>query len=124
MGSHKKELLIFITDYYQQDGEITKLLQSLSGNRHEIIVFHIMGSNELELDYKDYSALEDLETGQTIRIDPSQSNKAYLERMEKHLNEVRTTLLDKNIFYRMIRMDEPVNQALTDFLKQRNSVNR
>jgi uncharacterized protein (DUF58 family) len=121
-GSNKKELLIFITDYYEQNGEITKLLNSLSSNRHEIIVFHLMGRNELELDYKGYSALEDLETGQTIRIDPSNSSKQYKERMEKYLSEVRTTLLNKNIFYRMIRIDEPADKALIDFLKQRNKI--
>lgn len=121
-GSSKKELLIFITDYYEEDGEITRLLHSLSSNRHEIIVFHIMGRNELELDYKGYSALEDLETGKTIRIDPSSNSSLYKEQLEKHMAGVRTALLDKNISYRMIRMDEPVDKALADFLKQRNKI--
>ncbi len=118
-GSIKKELLIFITDYYEKEGEITELLHSLSSNRHELIVFHIMGRNELELDYKGYSSLEDLETGQTIRIDPSQNKKAYTEQLEDYLSRVRTEMLNKNILYRMIPMDEPVDKALTDFLKQR-----
>jgi len=121
-GSSKKELLIFITDYYEEDGEITRLLHSLSSNRHEIIVFHIMGRNELELDYKGYAALEDLETGKTIRIDPSSNSSLYKEQLEKHMAGVRTALLDKNISYRMIRMDEPVDKALADFLKQRNKI--
>ncbi len=121
-GSNKKELLIFITDYYEQDGEITKLLQSLASNRHEIIVFHLVGRNELEFDYKGYSALEDLETGQTISIDSSQGSRLYKEKMEQYLSGIKTRLLDKNIFYRMIRMDEPVDKALIDFLKQRNKI--
>ncbi|MCW3088282.1 MAG: hypothetical protein JWQ78_1668 [Sediminibacterium sp.] len=121
-GSTKKELLIFITDYYERDGEITQLLHSLSSNRHEIIVFHLVGVNEIELDYKGYSALEDLETGETIRIDPSKNARPYKESMEKYFADVRTGLLNKNIFYRMIRMDEPVDKALTDFLKQRNKI--
>jgi uncharacterized protein (DUF58 family) len=121
-GSTKKELLIFITDYYQQDNEITQLLYSLSSNRHEIIIFHLVGRNELELDYKGYTTLEDLETGKTIRIDPSQSRKLYQENMEKHIAETRTALLNKHIFYRLITMDEPVDKALTDFLKQRNKI--
>ncbi len=121
-GSLKKELLIFITDYYEEEGEITRLLHSLSSNRHEIIVFHIMGRNELELDYKGYAALEDLETGKTIRIDQSSNSRLYKEQLEKHMAEVRTALLDKNISYRMIRMDEPVDKALADFLKQRNKI--
>ncbi len=121
-GSTKRELLVFITDYYEKDGEITQLLNSLSSNKHEIIVFQLLGKNELEFDYKGYAALEDLETGETIRIDPLKSNDAYKEKMEKHLAGIRSALLNKNIFYSAIRMDEPVDKALSDFLKQRNKV--
>ncbi len=123
-GINKKELLIFITDYYERDGEITNLLQALSTNKHEIIVFQLMGRNELEFDYKGYSALEDMETGQTIRIDASQNNKQYKEIIENHIAQIRTTLLNKHIFYRLVNMEEPVDKALTDFLKQRNKVRR
>lgn len=121
-GSNKKELLIFITDYYQQNEEITKLLYSLATNKHEIIVFHLMGKNEIELDFKGYTALEDLETGKTIKIDASKSNKDYKKRLEKHLTEIRTELLNKNIFYRLITMNEPVEEALRDFLNRRNKL--
>ena len=74
----------------------------------------------MELDYKGYSSLEDLETGQTIRIDQTQNKKSYKELLEKHLNNVKTGLLNKNIFYKLITMNEPIDKALIDFLKQRN----
>lgn len=123
-GSIKKELLIFITDFYEENGEIEKLLESLSAHKHEIIVFHLMGRNELSLDYKGYTALEDWETGQTIRIDTSQNREQYTQLLETHLAAIRTKLLNKNISYRMIAMDEPVDRALSDFLKQRNKISR
>lgn len=123
-GSSKKELLIFITDYYEKDGEISQLLQSLSSNKHEIIVFHLMGRNELEFDYKGYTALEDLETGQTIRINPTLNNTDYKVQVEKYMADIRAALLNKNIFYAAIQMNEPVDKALADFLKQRNKVRR
>ena len=119
-GSNKKELIVFITDYYEKNGEISKLLNSLASNKHEIIVFHLMGQNEMELDYKGYSSLEDLETGQTIRIDPAQNKKLYKDVLETYLNNVKSGLLNKNIFYKLITMNEPIDKALIDFLKQRN----
>lgn len=117
----KKELLIFITDYYQSDGEISKLLHALAA-RHEIIVFHLMGSNEMAPGFTGYTALEDLETGNTIAIDNMQNNRQYKERLDTYLAAVRTELLDKNIFYRLITMDEPVEKALADFLNRRNTI--
>ena len=52
-GTSKKELVIFITDLYEQAGEIFDTLESLGVMKHEIIVFHLMGNNEMEFDYGD-----------------------------------------------------------------------
>lgn len=121
-GAQRKELLIFFTDFYQQDEEIYKLLNSLASLKHEIIVFHILGKNELELDYKGYSSFEDLETGERIQIDAAQIQKSYKERLQEHLSKIRLQLLNKGIFYRMISMNQPLNQALRDFLNQRKKL--
>ncbi len=121
-GTGKKELLVFITDYYEQNGEITKLLLSLAANKHEIIVFHLLGKNEMDFDYKGYSALEDLETGKTIKIDAAKSKKIYRERLDKYLTDVKNKLLNNNIFYELITMDEPVEKALKDFLNRRSKL--
>src|ERR1700710_520327 len=84
-GGNKREMLIFITDFYEKDGEITQLLETLSSLRHEIIVFHLMGSNELNLDYKGVTTLEDLETGETINLNSTQVKKVYQEKLQAHL---------------------------------------
>lgn len=118
-GSHKRELLVFITDFYQKDGEIMKLLDALSLLKHEIIVFHVMGRNELELDYKGYSSLQDLETGEIIPVESSGSKEIYAQKLNDHLSALRSQLLDRGIFYRMVNMQQPLDQVLRDFLNQR-----
>jgi uncharacterized protein (DUF58 family) len=51
-GSQKRELLIFISDLYQKNNEIFELLDTLNTLKHEVIVFHLMAKNELELNFK------------------------------------------------------------------------
>lgn len=119
-GGGKKELLIFVTDMYQQDGEISRLLDSLSAMKHEVVVFQLMGKNELEFDFKDYGSLEDLETGETIRVNHREAVELYRERLNEHLNSIRMQLLGKHIFHRVISTAQPLDQALRDFLIQRN----
>lgn len=121
-GSRKKELLIFITDLYQKSSEIIDLLDTLTALKNEVIVFHLMGRNELELDFKGYSVLEDLETGQTVKIDASTSRKDYQAKLSLYLSSIRTEMLDRHIHYRMISMDQSPDQALRDFLNQRNKL--
>lgn len=121
-GEQKRELLIFITDMYERSGEISRLLETLSSLRHEVIVFHIMGSNELEPDFSGYQRLEDLETGEQIPVSNAQSIALYKERLQLWLAAVRMQLLDKQIACRLMNMGQPLDQALRDFLKQRQRI--
>jgi uncharacterized protein (DUF58 family) len=118
-GSGRKELLIFITDMYQVDGEISKLLDSLSALKHEVILFHLMGKNEIDFDFGAYTTLKDLETGETIDVNGREAT-AYQSRLKDHLDKVRMELLGKHIFYRLINTSQPLDDALRDFLVQRN----
>lgn len=118
-GAGRKELLVFITDMYQQDGEISALLNSLSALKHEVIVFQLMGQNELDLDFNGFSTLEDLESGETIQIN-SQLAKTYKETLQQHLAGIRSELLGKHISYQLLSTAQPLDKALRDFLAARN----
>ncbi|MBS1575487.1 MAG: DUF58 domain-containing protein, partial [Bacteroidetes bacterium] len=113
---------VFITDLYEEKGEIIEMMNSLTTMKHEVIVFHIMGNNELNFDYKGYAALEDLETGNIIRINTLQKNEAYQGKINHYLSVLRMKLLNKNIFYCLLNMAQPLDQALRDFLNQRNKL--
>lgn len=118
-GSRKRELLILMTDLYQTSAEIFTLLDTLTSLGHEVLVFHLLSRNELELDYKGYTTFEDLETGKSIQIDQAKMRKDYQAQMKTYLEKTRVELLDRGVYYRLMLTDEPLDQALRDFLKQR-----
>lgn len=119
-GGRTRELLVFITDMYQEKNEMYKLLDLLNALRHEIIVLHVMGRNEMELDYAGYTTLEDLETGAAIQVDAAKAKQVYTNHLEDHLAKIRHELLTRNIYYRLLIMDQPVDEALRDFLYKRS----
>lgn len=119
LGERKRELLVFITDMYEADNELSKLLDLLTSLKHDVIVFHLMGNNELNYEYGGYKALEDLETGQRVSINSAAGKMAYQEKLQAYLAQVRLNLVDKHIFYRLINMAEPLDKSLRDFLTQR-----
>lgn len=121
-GSKNRELLILMTDLYQTNAEIFTLLDTLTSLGHEVLVFHLLSRNELELDYKGYSTFEDLESGKSIQIDQSKVRQEYQQQMKDYLEKTRTELLDRGIYYRLMVTDEPLDQALRDFLKQRTKL--
>jgi uncharacterized protein (DUF58 family) len=121
-GTGRKELTIFISDLYQRADEIFELLDVASTIKHEVIIFHLMSRNELDLDFKGYSNFEDLETGETIQVDQGAIRKTYLSRLHLYLEEVKSRALDKRIYYRMLSTDEPLDLAIRDFLYQRKKL--
>ena len=76
----------------------------------------------MNLDFKGYTALEDLETGRTIKVDTTSSKNLYKERLNKYLADVRSELLNMGVFYELITMGEPLEKALKDFLNRRNKL--
>lgn len=119
-SSKGRELLIFISDLYEENGEIMHLLDTFCALKNEVVVFHLMAQNELDLDYSGFSELEDLESGNTVKIDPKTAKNLYQKNLNDHLNRIKLNLLDRHIYYRLINTSEPLDQALRDFLNQRN----
>lgn len=119
-SSHRRELVIVLSDLYQHSGETDRLLDTLATLKHEIMVMHIMGTNEMELDYGNHTILEDLETGIVMDIPAAHMKKEYQTRLQQWLADTRLSMLDRNIVYHLAIMDHPVDQLLRDFLKQRN----
>nr|WP_295871221.1 DUF58 domain-containing protein [uncultured Chitinophaga sp.] len=122
-GPHNRQLLVFITDYYEQDGEITALLQTLSALGHEILVFHLLGEKERAGDFRGYDAVEDLETGQRLEL-TGIADTDYPSKLEQYNDHLRTQLLQRRIYYRQLLLQEPLDTALRDFLNQRNKMRK
>ncbi len=118
-GLPKKELIIFITDLYQQTDELLALLHELTAGRHEAIVFHLMGTGELNMDFGNIASVRDLETGEIIDYGGADAAAKAAVLLDAYITDIRNRILEKNISYRLLPIDQPLNEAITDFLKQR-----
>ena len=112
--SHK-ELIFFITDLYEHDHELTDWVTQLKTSRNEVTVLHITGKNEIEFDYKGAVVFEDLETNRRLRVDPKEAREHYKELLNEMISKTRGHLLTHGISYQMLRMDEPLGEALKTF---------
>ncbi|NER15883.1 DUF58 domain-containing protein [Spongiivirga citrea] len=117
-----KELIFFITDFYEHSNELSSFVEKLKTPRNEVMVLHVMGKNEMDFDYKGTLTFEDLETGAKRKVDTKEAKKYYLQSLKTHIAETKNNLLASNIGYHLFRLDEPIGNALQLFIKMRNRI--
>jgi hypothetical protein len=118
-NTRQKELTVFLTDLYEQEDEITKLLYMLGAQRHELLLFHLMARNELDFSYNGTLTFEDLETGRTLQVNTDEQRKEYIQRLQEWLQHTERDMRNRQIAYDLFVTDEPLDKALRTFLQKR-----
>lgn len=115
----QREIVIFLTDYYEHGAEISEAIRRLSRTRHEVWLFQLLARNELELDYEGVLHFEELETGRTVQVDPRRIRGDYQARLAQHLETLRRQLLEWNVHCERFRLDELPGAQLRRWLQRR-----
>src|SRR5690606_35399337 len=69
LGPASKQLVVFITDFFEHEDELDSLTAQLNARGQETILLHLLAPNELNGKPGNYDVLEDLETGETMLLD-------------------------------------------------------
>jgi uncharacterized protein (DUF58 family) len=121
---HGKEMIIFMTDLYDESSDLLTFISRLKTKRNEVIVFQIVGAREIELDFQGSSTFQDLETNATLRVDAKLFRKQYIDKVADWLTTSRLWMHEKQINYHLIRLSDPFEKSLRDFLRVRKSIIR
>jgi uncharacterized protein (DUF58 family) len=121
-NSVHKEMFIFITDMYEEGNEIFKILKQTSALRNEVLLFHLMAENEMELNYQGSFTFEDLETKAKMQVNPSQIKKQYQTTLTEKLAEIKKNTLEAGVTYDLFVMNESLDKALSNFLLRRKAL--
>lgn len=121
---HGKEMIIFITDLYDEHEDLLQFISRLKTRRNEVIVFHLMGQHEMDLDQQGAFTFEDLETRQKKKVDTVVLQKEYAKRVGQWIEQSRLWMYERQINYHLIRLSDPFENVLRDFLKVRKVLNR
>lgn len=122
MEHHGKEMIVLVSDLYDRDGDILQFITKLKTSRNEVLVLHLLGQHELYLDEEGSFTFEDLESGERLKVDTMAQRKQYREQVAHWIKGLRNTLLEKQINYHLVRMNDPAGEVLQKFLKSRNNL--
>jgi uncharacterized protein (DUF58 family) len=124
---HKRSLVVLFTDVLDQFNETEQLwgaLQHLKHNNHEVLLFHVHDQNkEVNFDYADRPyEFTDLETGEKLKVQPSEIRSLYKEGIENFWNELKLKCLQYKIDLVSANIQDGFDPIMQAFLAKRKSI--
>ena len=118
----KKGLVIIISDFFDDLESIMSGIKHYRYKGHEVILFHILDQQELELDFKERTKFIDLETNETIVTEPWHIQRDYQAGMKKFCDDLKINCRKNKVDYVLMPTNAPVELALFDYLIKRKKL--
>lgn len=118
----RRGLAVVISDFFSSDETAFELLRQLNAQRQEVLVFHLLAPEELELPYEGEYIMEDSETSEEIPVHAEDFRREYQRRINEFCLRLSQECVKLEIEYQQIRTDTPLDVALVSYLERRAAV--
>ena len=118
----KRGLVIIISDFLDDLESIMSGIKHYRYKGHEVILFHILDNQELQLNFNERTQFIDLETNESITTDPWHIKEAYQKGMQNFCNEIKINCRKNKVDYTLINTSQPIEVALFDYLIKRKNI--
>ena len=110
------EMLVIASDFLQVNDEWMRLIQHIAGPRREIVIFQILGDQEMEFSMSGFYRFQDLETGKEIELQADAIRDTVRQRSSAYLTSLEDSLRIPHIRLIRVRLSDPVALVLKQFL--------
>jgi hypothetical protein len=117
----RRGMAVVISDCFTDSAAVLQLLRQLQGQRQEILVFHLLAPQELDLPYEGEYLFEDSETGEELPVHADAFREEYQKRLTAFCSEIRQECIRLEVDYQLLRTDAPLDAALIAYLERRGA---
>ena len=123
----KRSLVVIFSDMlsrHDDSNAIFAALQHLKHQNHEVLIFHVMDrKTEEEFDFAERPyVFVDVETGQELKLQPSQVRDNYRLAVEKYKRDLELKCGQYKIDFVPVDISEPFDKVLYSYLVKRAKV--
>jgi uncharacterized protein (DUF58 family) len=119
----RRGIAILISDFYEDPETIVQTIEPLRFHGNEVVLFHVLDPQELRPSLKQPAIFVDLETGQKIEVIPDYLKTTYRDKMQAHIEQLRTRTRAAGMDYELLLTDQPLDEALRRYLTLRERRN-
>lgn len=124
---HKRSLVVIFSDMFDDIANTERLfsaMQHLRHNLHEVLLFHVTDKNteeEFNFDERPYEFI-DLETGEKVKVQPSQVKTHYQAAIKEFYHDLRMKCGQYKIDFVEADISQGFDQILSAFLVKRGKM--
>jgi uncharacterized protein (DUF58 family) len=116
----RRGMVILVSDLLDEPEEVLKGLRLFRFNGHDVVVFHVMDSAEIELPFDGNILFEDLEQADLkVTADPQTIRQAYRGVVDEFIDHLRKECHASSIDYQLVSTSTPLDRALVSYLSWR-----
>lgn len=125
--SHKRSLVVIFSDLLEdpdQKNDFLNAIQHLKHNKHEVVIFHVMDQSkevDFDLENRPYK-LVDMETGEELRLTPSQIRDEYTSSLQDYFKELKNSCLNYRVDFETVDIRKGFNDVLLTYLLKRQKL--
>ena len=121
---HGRGIVIIVSDFLTKESSIEKKLKLLVSRGLEVIIFHILDSDEVSFPFNGDIIFESLEDDLPIELDPVDIRETYQRAIQDQITYYRSHCAKLGIDYIFLETSTPLEQGLTYYLLQRKNLGK
>lgn len=115
----KRALIVLISDLLDEPADVIQGLAHFRNHHHDVILFHVLDSTELDFSFKKSARFIDMETGEMIMADPRSIAREYKKAFADFLEQYRKPCAEMKIDYRLVNTSQDMGLFVRSFLEER-----
>ncbi|SIN82099.1 DUF58 domain-containing protein [Algoriphagus halophilus] len=120
LKNKQKELILLVSDFLQKDQEWVEIVEEMKHPQKEIVLFQLLGKQEVAFDMKGSFVFKDLESDREITLDGATAKKQYNQAIDAYLKSLKEAFHQPNIHLMQETIDEPMVSVISKFLSKRS----
>jgi uncharacterized protein (DUF58 family) len=120
----RRGIVVLISDLYEDPEAVMDAVSLIRFRGNDVIIFHVLDQAEVEFDFGEPSAFEDLETGEQIPIVPDALGAQYRALVREHIAALTARAAEHRVDYAMFNTSTPLDYALFNYLSIRDRLAR
>ncbi|UTA69487.1 DUF58 domain-containing protein [Emticicia sp. 21SJ11W-3] len=115
----QKELIVMASDFLQADNEWIQLIRNIANPRRDIVIFQVLGEDEINFNLNGFYRFKDLETQKEIELQAEAVKAEFKAGMMAYLENLETVLQIPNVSLIRVTLNEAIARVIAESLKKR-----